>query len=64
MEIRKKLSESVVGHWHRLPRDGVGSSEMEVFKNRGDVAPRDVISVHGGGGLMVGLDDLRGLFQP
>ena len=42
----------------------MGSSEMEVFKNRGDVALRDVISVHGGVGLMVGLDDLRGLFQP
>ena len=30
----------------------------------GDVALRDVITVHGGGGLMVGLDDLRGLFKP
>ena len=42
----------------------MGSSEMEVFKNRGDVALRVVVSGHGGGGLMVGLDDLRGLFQP
>ena len=37
---------------------------MEVFKNRVDVALRDVVSGHGGGGLMVGLEDLRGLFQP
>jgi len=29
-----------------------------------DVAPRDTISGHGRDGLMVGLDDLRGLFQP
>ena len=25
---------------------------------------RDVVSGHGGSGLTVGLDDLRGLFQP
>jgi len=35
-----------------------------VFMNHGDVAPRDVVSGHGGSGSMVGLDDLRGLFQP
>ena len=29
----------------------------------GDVAVRDVVSGHGGDGLMVGLDDLGGLFQ-
>ena len=29
-----------------------------------DVALRDVVSGHGGGGLTVGLDDPRGLFQP
>jgi len=33
---------------------------MEVVKNHGDVALRDVVSGHGGDGL----DDLRGLFQP
>ena len=31
---------------------------------RGDVALRDVVSGHGGGGLMVGLDGLGGRFQP
>jgi len=29
-----------------------------------DMEPRDMVSEHGGGGLMVGLDELRGLFQP
>ena len=28
-----------------------------------DVALMDRVSRHGGGGLMVGLEDLRGLFQ-
>jgi len=42
----------------------VGSPSLEVFKNHGDVALRDMVSGHGGGGLMIGLDDLSGLFQP
>jgi len=33
---------------------------MEVFRNCGDVALRDVVSGHGGDGLMAGLDALRG----
>jgi len=41
----------------------VESPSLEVFKNRVDVALRDMGSRHGGGGLMVGLDDLGGLFQ-
>jgi len=48
----------------RLPREVVKSLSLEVFKSHGDVALKDVVSGHGGGGLMVGLDDLRGLFQP
>ena len=39
------------------------SPSLEVFKSRVDVALRDVGSGRGGGGLTVGLDDLRGLFQ-
>ena len=40
------------------------SLSLEVFKKCVDVALRDMVSKHGGDGLMVGLDDLRGLFQP
>ena len=35
-----------------------------VLKERVDMEPRDMVSEHGGGGLMVGLDELRGLSQP
>jgi len=41
----------------QLPREVVGSPSLEVFQNHGDVAMRDVVSVHGGDGLMSGLDE-------
>ena len=41
----------VVMQWHSLPREVVESLSVEVFKNSGDVALRDVGSWHGGGGL-------------
>ena len=37
---------------------------LELFRNRVDVALRDVVSGHGGDGSVVGLGSLRGLFQP
>jgi len=37
---------------------------MGVVSNHGGVALRDVVSGHGGSGLMVGLDVLSGIFQP
>ena len=37
-------------HWHRLPREVVGSPSLEVFQNRGDVALRDVVGEHDGVG--------------
>ena len=39
------------------------SPSLEVFKKCVDVALKDVVSGHSGGGLVVGLGDLRGLFQ-
>lgn len=42
----------------------VESRSLEVFKARGGVALRDVVWWAWWGGLMAGLGDLRGLFQP
>ena len=48
-----------VSHWNRLPKE---SPSLEVFKELGDVAPRDMVRAHGGW-VGVGLDYFRGLFQ-
>jgi len=47
-----------------LQRQMVESLSLEVIKNIVDLALRNTVSGHGEEGLTVGLDDLRGLFQP
>ena len=65
MDIRNNfISERAVLQWHRLPREVVQSPSLEVFQNCMDVTLRDVVSGHGGPGMVVELGDLSGLFQP
>ena len=62
--MRNFCSERAVRQWHRLLRKVVQSLPLQMFKKHTDVALRDVVSGHGRDGLMVGLGDLSGLFQP
>ena len=50
LDIRRNLlSERVVMHWHRLPREVVKSPYLEVLKKHGDVALRDTVVMVGMG---------------
>ena len=54
----------MVIHRLRLPTEVMESLSLEVLEGLVDVALRNMVSGHGGDGLVAGLDDLRGLFQP
>jgi len=59
LDIRNNLfSERVAMHWHRLPREVVGSPSLEVFQNHGDVALRDVARGDGEVGLDLGISEV------
>ena len=65
LDIRKNFfTGGVVRHWTRLPRAAVESPSLEGFRNVQTWRTGTWFSRHGGDGGTVGLDDLRGLFQP
>ncbi|KGL91649.1 hypothetical protein N301_07976, partial [Charadrius vociferus] len=44
LDIRQHFfTERVIKHWTRLPREGVDSPSLEVFKKRVDVVRGDVV---------------------
>ena len=62
LDIRKNFFKRVIGHWKGLSREVVKSLSLEVMCRCGTKGHGLVGNT--GGRWMVGLDDLRGLFQP
>ena len=54
----------VLMHGHGLPGEVLESPSLEVFKSHGDMALRDMVGGHGGGGLTIRLGNHRSLLQP
>ena len=55
LDIRKNFfPKRVVMHWHRLPREVVGSPTLGVLQSSGDVALRNVaVNTVGWAGILV-----------
>ena len=65
LDIRKNFFwERAVLQLHRLPKEVVESPSLEVFKNCGDVALRDIVSGHDGMGWWLDLVISEVFFQP
>ena len=63
LNIMKNLfSERVVRYWNKWCRVVMKTQSLEVFKKRVDVTMSDMVQDSHRHGLMVGLDDLIGLF--
>ena len=64
LDIRENfVSERVVRHRSRLPREVVESLSLEVYKKQINVTLKDVVSEHGRDALRFAPDDLSGLLQ-
>ena len=67
LDIRKDFfTDRVIKHCKRLPGKVVVSPFLEVFTKSVEVTLRDMVYSSGLGSvrLMVGLNDLKGFFQP
>lgn len=63
LDIRKKnFTERVVRHSNKFPGEVMETPPQEVSKGHLDVAPGDID--YAGAWLVVGLDNLKGFFQP